>query len=116
MPLVWPAELPAPRQAGFSESLGDNRIISPVTKGRFKSRKQYSTRVDADTVTLVLTKAQVQTFKAFYGQLNDGVDTFTWDHPLEGSIEMQFGEGTPEIQHELGKHWTVSFKLLTVPT
>lgn len=121
MPLSWPLGLPAPLQGSFSETLGDNKIVSPVAKGRRRKRKKFSTRVDTQSVTIKVKrdpdpdKDGVKIFKAFYAQLNDGVDTFTFNHPIEGELELQFGEGEPQLSHERGRFWNISFNLETVP-
>lgn len=114
-PLDWPSDLPGPKQEDFNEDPGENKIISPVESGRRRKRKRFSTAVGTFSFSCVYTKAQLILFRNFYAQLNDGVDTFMFPHPLDGVIEVQFMESIPRWNHIKGKLWAATLTLERVP-
>lgn len=80
---TWPGGLPAfVDQSGYSETLPDVNIESPVEAGPPKVRPRTTVNWTPFTLSMRLTRAQYDIFVAFYTQtLRYGSLRFDWVHP-----------------------------------
>jgi len=116
VPFSWPVTLPSPLQSNLTGTRQNNKIVSQPEIGRPRRRKRFSGQVKYYDCVIKITKDLLDDFWTFYDQLSSGTDSFTWTHPIYGSIQVQFsGEEEPTETHSKGKLWTISFKLEQLP-
>ena len=77
---IWPVGLPDP-EAPFSERVGLPLKMGKVNEiGSYQTRRRYTRAKIGGSAKLILTQAQVSTFRTFYRTtLNDGNALFTAD-------------------------------------
>lgn len=76
----WPISLPQrPLQDGANISFPDNRLVTKMDAGPAKMRLRATTAPTPHRYTYAMTKAQLDTFRAFYKiATHFGTDTFYW--------------------------------------
>ena len=97
---TWPASLPQTLLYDLTEKRQAGKVRSQMDTGPAKQRKRFTATVKEYVGALILTQAQLATFKTFYETtLGEGVDSFTWVDPFtEVSASLRFGDGEPEVQ------------------
>lgn len=82
----WPASLPQTHFLGTSVGDDESRIRSSMDAGPALVRNRFTAHTQSVNVPIVITGAQLAVFNTFYRTtLNNGADSFTWTHPIDGS-------------------------------
>jgi hypothetical protein len=115
---TWPATLPqAVIGRGFSETLPDLVLRTPVESGPAKSRRRLSYNVRPTTATIIVTQAQAAIFDTFYNtDLEGGALSFDWISQRTGAaVSLRF-TGVPKITN-LSKraYWEIAMQLEILP-
>lgn len=94
----WPASLPQSLLYDLTEKRQAGKVRSQMDTGPAKQRKRFTAVTKEYDGALVLTQAQVATFKTFYETtLGEGAVSFTWIDPfLDTSASLRFRD-EPEI-------------------
>lgn len=75
--MTWPTGLPQdPLRDGFSETLGDNKLRTPMEVGPGKERARGTAAADAVTYSFNMTEGQWQILRGFYKDTLRDVATF----------------------------------------
>jgi hypothetical protein len=96
----WPASLPAfVDQQGYSETLPDVNIESPMEAGPPKVRPRTTVNWTPFTMSMRLTRAQYDVFVGFFnGTLSYGSRRFDWVHPYTRlPVTMRFRKPPPKF-------------------
>jgi hypothetical protein len=116
---VWPTDLPQVPQKGFSESVGQNIIRSPMDAGPAKMRNRGK-RPNTMDLSFILTTAQCTRLETFIKTDLAGVKRFSFPHPrtyatIEARIVPQ-GEGEfYNYQYLAPGYWKTSLKFEILP-
>lgn len=112
----WPSSLPQKPLRGVSETRESNVIRSPVELGPAKLRRRYTVDIILFSVTLPMTKSEVDTFNAFYETTIDhGSLAFDWIHPRT-EVANVFRLRTAPSYTTLGKdNYQISFEMELIP-
>ena len=119
---VWPPSLPAEALlAGLEETPPELRLRTAMDAGPAKVRRRFTAGVRVFSVSLLLTRAQVQTFDEFLlTTVEGGSLPFTWKHPRTGNpIDFRFVElpryAARAPRQLAGDYWSLSFTLEALP-
>ena len=120
---VWPTTLPQSPQKGYTESVGQNVIRSPMDAGPAKQRYRGKSPNNLN-VSFIMTTAQTQTLDTFVGDTLKGVKRFLFKHPrfvsqspqpqVEVRIIPQNGQHY-QLQYLAPDYWTVTMQLEILP-
>jgi hypothetical protein len=120
MAVVWPPTLPsAPLIEGYSETTPQIVRRSAMDAGPPKVRRSYTANVSEIACRYAMTRAQVDTFDAFYfGPAGGGSIVFEWEHPRRHvTVNARFREPRPTYTN--GGHpedvWFVDIALEVLP-
>jgi hypothetical protein len=114
---VWPATLPTAFPRGdLSTGLGDGRLRSQTDAGVAKLRRRFSYVPYPLSGSMVMTLAQLATFRSFVEtDLQGGILPF--EFPAQdgtGTWVVQFGDKLPTWS-PMGVLWKVSLDLVILP-
>lgn len=89
---TWPASLPQTLLYDLTEKRQPGKVRSQTDTGPAKQRSRFTATTKEYDGSLMLTQAQVATFKTFYETtLAQGTDAFTWVDPfLDTSASLRF--------------------------
>ena len=108
----WPTTLPQKfLRDGFQQSLGDNVLPFPVTRGRPMRRKRFTRISKPITGSMVLTSAQWDILLNFYfNTLQGGQLAFEMPKPVgSGSVDLEFLSHPPN-RISFGVNWRVDMR------
>lgn len=117
---TWPGSLPQYMELDLSETRQQGFIRSSNDTGPAKQRRRFTATSRYLTGTMVMSKAQRDTFETFYTTtISEGSDEFDMGDPLDFSVKsMRFREA-PEMKLLTsggdGGHWRVSLSLEIMP-
>jgi hypothetical protein len=115
---TWPATLPQILLIeGYEEKLPDVNLRSAMEVGPAKVRRRVTAAVRPVTGQLIMTLAQIETFKGFYNDdLLGGSLRFGWFDPYDETtmVEMRFTE-VPALSPVDPGLYKVSMKLEILP-
>lgn len=114
---VWPSGLPQEILLNsYSESFPNNLLKTEMETGIAKVRRRMTSMSRPIDGGIVLTKAQVSTFKTFFNTtLSSGAYRFEWTDPItEATVEMRF-TSQPTIKALSGELFDISLPLEILP-
>lgn len=99
--VVWPGgtgaeDLPPWPALGFEESSEPNIVATAMQAGPMKLRRRSTLQRRFQTSEIELSGTQLETFREFWENINQGVDSFEWN-------DMTTGE-TATFRFAPGKH------------
>ena len=116
--LSYPAELPLPLQAQYSESVQPNIKRSSMSDGYVRQRKITSNALHSLSVSWYFTAEQLVIFQEFFSRINEGADWFLMKVPsqkyvagqtsfdvIERSVRFQSGKYTSTLQFFSDERW-----------
>lgn len=117
---TWPATLPDYFLArGFSEGMPDLRVESEMDEGPPYYRRWGTGDTYPVSGTIIMTKAQVATFKTFVNDTLVGATlSFEWEHPRTGAtVDLTFSEipSWSPVERTNGQYYYVTIKLDVLP-
>jgi hypothetical protein len=91
---TWPASLPQSLLLDLKRKRQGGKIRSDMDTGPAKQRARFTAAVQQYEGALLLTGAQLATFKTFYeNTLGQGAASFTWIDPItDASASLRFME------------------------
>ena len=114
----WPESLPQQfLQRGYVEGFGDNVIRSPVDAGIEKTRRRFTAVARPLTGRMLLTKAQLDTFRTFYTDtIGDGSLEFDFPKPNEPdeTYTVKF-RSAPSWSNPGGNNYDITLELNILP-
>lgn len=113
---TWPATLPVPLIAGFSEALPNNMLRTSMDAGPAKVRRRTTANVGQLTVPLLLTSAQVDTLVGFFKEdTANGALAFDFTHPrTSNTISCRF-TAPFDISSPDGINYPITLQLEVMP-
>lgn len=95
---TWPATLPQTLLYDLTEKRQAGKVRSTMEQGPAKQRTRFTAVTKDYDGSLVMTQAQIATFKTFYEDtLGQGAESFTWVDPfLDTTATLRFRD-EPEI-------------------
>jgi hypothetical protein len=93
----WPAALPqSPLLQGASGSFAKTAIRTSMDAGAAKVRRRFTAAVRPFKCSFEVTAAQLATLEDFFANtLAGGALSFTFPHPLYGTVTMRFVTDEP---------------------
>lgn len=114
---TWPSTLPqSPLIDGYKETPRPNSIEADL-EGWKVTRPQFGANPTQASVSLMMTAAQLATFKTFYNTtINYGNDQFVWKLPTS-SVNQNFKFRGQPTWNFTGTKWQVSmeFDVFEIP-
>lgn len=114
---VFPASLPqAMSREGFSRGYGDGRLQSQTDAGGGKSRRRFSYMPEPVKGAMVMTSAQLATFRTFVNDTLKG-GTLPFYFPAQGEPGqwlVKIGQTMPS-EVPVGNRWRVDLDLVRLP-
>jgi len=120
---IWPGTLPQALHLEATETAQKAFLRTQMDAGPYKQRGRFTAAARYLSGTMLLTKAQRQTFDTFYNStLNYGADEFDFYDPVDnGTVSMRFTE-PPSFSAVVGggsgggaAQWRVSLELEILP-
>lgn len=114
---TWPASFQQVLNVdSFQLQFGDTTVRSTVDGGPAKVRSRYTRGVDLIQCTIYIDYGLYQDLKTFYkNTLNNGVRTFSFNHPFTGTpAEFRLAE-PPSIIPLGGREYRVNMKWEEMP-
>lgn len=113
---LWPATLPPLTElASFNEQPPDLLLRTPNASGPPKIRRRATANIRPLAGTLLMTKAQLDIFDAFFvTDLLGGAIPFDGTHPRTGAA-MSANLKRPGYRHASGPYWEVAIELEVLP-
>lgn len=114
---VWPVSLPQDVLIdGYDERPPDTTLRSTMDEGPAKVRRRFTAGVRVFSVTVALTRAQVETLDAFYRtDLQGGALRFDWTHPRTlAAVQFRFIAG-PRYVPQSQTEWLTQLQLEILP-
>lgn len=114
MTATWPAALPQfVQERGYSESLADQTIESPMDSGPPKVRRRFTKNYRPLQMTIQCDATQRELFEYFYHTtLSGGVLPFHWVNPQTQALAlMRFRRPPPAYSVFGGVNTAISFSL-----
>ncbi len=102
---AWPATLPQfVQEQGYSESLPNQTVESPMDSGPPKTRRRFTTNWRPITCTIWCTAEQADDFEEFFeDDLAGGSLSFTWVNPISQDAKIfKFMGGKPPRKRPFG--------------
>ncbi|MBK8211485.1 MAG: hypothetical protein IPK78_17585 [Rhodospirillales bacterium] len=114
----WPASLPQrPFADGFSETPPNLLVRSATDIGPAKARRRATAGVTKLKAAFRLSPGQLATFRSFFdSDLQGGVLSFSWTHPVTGAVGAFRIVPPPSIEPvAAGMAWRISLDLELLP-
>lgn len=116
---TWPASLPQfVLEQGYSESLPEQTVETPMDAGPAKIRRRFTAQVSKFQLTVACDQTQAATFDGFYlTTLQGGSLSFDWVHPVTRVAEVfRFRKPAPTKRAIMaGNVILISFTLEMLP-
>lgn len=108
----YPLTLPCPLSGSFENDATDPWVQDQAEVGAARRRKRFTRALGQWSFTLLLTKDEAETLRAFYDTtLDNGVEEFNWLHPVTNiSYEVRFGS-RPKIKWLYAKRYSADVVL-----
>lgn len=119
MPETWPLSLQQLlNTAGFQEDFGDQTLESDMDIGPSKKRARSTHQGNSITGSILADATAYTNFKNFFKTtLNNGVNTFYFNHPITGEQTTYRFKGSPRVTPvgSGGVQWNISFAWEEMP-
>ncbi len=114
---TWPVTLPQNVLVkGFSETLPDLVLRTPMESGPAKSRRRLSYNVRVIPCYIIVTQAQAAIFDTFYNtDLEGGALSFDWVSPRTGVAASLHFTGVPKLTALSNQDWEIFMPLEIMP-
>ena len=115
---AWPASLPQSPLAGTFQTVPEaTAAVFEPDVGPPRVRRRTSNAGHDMRASFAMTEAQYSTLLTFWKTtLSDGVASFTWLHPVDGTVEsFAFAGRPPQIQHRTKNALVVQVALYQEP-
>lgn len=115
---TWPTGLPQfVQEGGFSESLPDQNIETPMQSGPAKSRRRFTADMRPLQVQILCTPAQVDLFETFFlTTLRGGSLPFDWVNPrTQVAATYRFRRPPPSYAVVGGVNVMITMRLERIP-
>lgn len=100
---TWPTTLPQVVQKGYTESIGQNVLRTPMDAGPAKMRRR-SNKPSTLSVSFLMTDAHIAILQDFIINAIQGVMRFNFTHPrLKTSVEVRL------VPQSDGNYFTMSY-------
>jgi len=114
----WPSTIPQELSvAGYGEAAPDTTIRSSMDAGPAKVRRRATCAVRPVSGKMVMTAAELDTFREFYDDdILGGSLRFNWVDPLDGTTAVEMRFTAPPSWSAFGQDgWEVSMQLEILP-
>jgi len=115
---LWPSTLQQLlNSSSWDYKFGETNIRSSMDTGAAKVRRRFTHSIDSMSCTIDLHKDQYTTFDTFYRvTLNSGVNTFSFQNPLTGTVNDKWRfVSPPSISYIGGEYFRVSMNWELLP-